>query len=81
MNLSDTQQRLYDKLRYNGDVPINVLFRTATRSWPPPTMSVSTTQQRLSPYLIRLRRKLAPYNITIVPGVRRGTYRLAKIDD
>jgi hypothetical protein len=79
VNLSDCEQRLYDKMVFSGDVSIAVLYRAVKRRWPEPGVTRRSQQQTISPYLVRLRRKLAPHGKTVEPGHARGTYRLSKI--
>jgi hypothetical protein len=79
MNLSDTQKRIFSTLSASRDVPISIIFRAALRRWPNGSTQ-KEQQQAIGPYLTRLRRKIEPYNWTIKPGVRRGTYRLTKLN-
>lgn len=77
---SDLEQRLYNKLRPNGDVAIPTIFRTIFARWPEPSITPRQQQQRISASLWRLNRKLAPHKLRVVPGVKRRSYRLSKID-
>ena len=78
-HLSDLQTRVINKLRANGDVKINVLFRLLKKRWPEPHESQRIQQQKIGMTITRTNRKLRERGLRITPGERRGTYRLTKI--
>jgi hypothetical protein len=74
MKLPAQQQRLYDALAGNGDVDIDVLFRTLFDREPP-----KDAQQRLGPYIVKLNRRLAAGNLVVRPGRLKRTYSLQQL--
>ena len=78
--LSDTEKRIYVKLRMRRSTSISVLFHTVYKRWPEPTLTTRRQQQMLSSYFWRLNKKLEPHQLRVVPGEARRTYCLAKID-
>jgi hypothetical protein len=79
LNLSDLQARVINKLRESGDVKISILFRLIKKRWPEPHESRRVQQQKIGATITRTNRKLEERSLKIVPGERRGTYRLIKI--
>ena len=91
-NLSDTQQKLFNKLSSRRDVPISVLFRALTGRWPNENETMRHQQQRLGPHITRLNAKIAAgywrtsdgdvmmlhagRDMEVRPGEKRNTYRL-----
>ena len=82
-NLSDTQQKLFNKLSSRRDVPISVLFRALTGRWPNENETMRHQQQRLGPHITRLNAKMLCDHgpdkksyLHVLPGEKRNTYRL-----
>lgn len=78
-HLSDTEEKLCNKLHNNLDVKISVLFRALRGRWPLPTETRRIQQQHLGKTISRANVKLRLQGFQIIPGMARGTYRLVKL--
>lgn len=69
------QRALFEALRSNGDVSIDILFQAIDG---PGERYVTPTERRrwIGSYITRLNRRLAPHRLTIKPGDLKRTYRL-----
>ena len=74
--LSGVQAALLNKLSSNGDVRISTLFVMLKKRRPAPHETLRRQQQAISMVITRTNRKLKAHRMRVVPGVRRGTYRL-----
>jgi hypothetical protein len=70
---------IVNKLTGNGDVAISVLFRTLYKRWPTEAETNRKQQQYVVAVTSRANRKLRKRGLRIVPGVKRGTYRMTKV--
>jgi len=78
--LSDREARLVNKLSGHGDVAIKILFRVTRGRWPDPEAEPRRIQQQyIGVNISRANLKLKKESQRIVPGIKRGTYRLIKI--
>jgi len=76
--LSAKEGLIFSKLKRFQDVSIAALFHTA---WPKETATKRRQQQRIGAVLATLNRKIGYYDLKVVPGVQRGTYRLIRVID
>ena len=67
---------IVNKLSGKGDVAISALFRALYRRWPSPEEPNRKQQQYVVAVTSRANRKLKGWKI--VPGIKRGTYRMIK---
>ena len=74
--LSPSESKIVNKLTGNGDVAIKALFRALRGRWPTEEETNRRQQQVLGWTISRANRKL--HGAKIVPGVKRGTYRMIK---
>ncbi len=78
--LTSSEARLVNKLSGHGDVAIKILFRVMKGRWPDATTEPNRIQQQaIGACISRANIKLKKEQQRIVPGIRRGTYRLIKI--
>lgn len=79
VHFSDRENKLYNMLsREARDVKMSVLFRAVAGRWPESTESMRMQQQRISPYISRMNKKLEPKRQRVTPGVCRNSYRLIR---
>ena len=76
-NLPPAQQRLFDALKGQGDVKIDVIFAAVYPDWP--EAEPRYKQQRLGPVITRLNRRIAKDRMAVKPGDIKSTYRLTLV--
>lgn len=74
MKLPAQQHKLYAALLDQGDVAIDLLYRTLFDREPP-----KDAQQRLGPYIVKLNRRLAEHGLIVRPGRIKRTYSLQQL--
>lgn len=81
LQLSATQQDIFNRLDQAGDVAISALYQTVFKRQAGDAMTVRDQQQRLGPYFVSLNVKLEKHGRRVIPGRLKNTYRLSKIND
>ena len=75
-DLSPSESKIVNKLADDGEVAIKALFRALRGRWPTEDEPHRRQQQIVGSIISRTNRKLK--KTKIVPGIRRGTYRMIK---
>jgi hypothetical protein len=79
--LSASETEIVNKLTGNGDVAISVLFRIRRKRWPHEHEDNRKQQQVVGAATSLINRKFRDKGrkLKIVPGEKRGTYRLTRL--
>ena len=79
MKLSTSEERIVNRLASGKSVSIKMLFRCIRGRWPTQDESHRRQQQYVGSYISTANLKLWKDKKRIIPGEKRGTYRLSDI--